>query len=461
MAEAQEAQKRKNVGDAQGGATKRVAAETSIAPMEVDSGLGMTMKNEDFSPQLLHIYYDRLFPFLQMFRWLSYRNDPKSSNPAVQKDFFLRREFTFVLQGDVYCRYQCFKDADEYKAKVMAQQPVRMEIGAVFTHPPKNHNTVIKDAYKPVERELVFDIDMDDYDNIRTCCSGAKLCPKCWTFMKAAILTLRRALTEDFGFEHMMFVYSGRRGVHCWVCDSAARKLNNEQRSAVAEYLTMVASGENKCRADLKMNGCEELHPAVQEAYKICKTWFRDDPNGILATQDILRKGPHLANILEPLSIAEKETVTKYMENNPKATSIDIWDQLEGIAQKRVNDAVSFKQKVEAKQLFKDVVIQYTYPRLDINVSKQMNHLLKSPFVVHPKTGRVCVPINPDKVDDFNPLEVPTVGRLVEELNRSKDVRDTSLRPYTHFFEVNFLQKLEKATAEELRQRSGLDLQDF
>ena len=26
------------------------------------------MKNEDFSPELLKIYYERLFPFLQMFR---------------------------------------------------------------------------------------------------------------------------------------------------------------------------------------------------------------------------------------------------------------------------------------------------------------------------------------------------------------------------------------------------------
>ena len=55
--------------------------------------------------------------------------------------------------------------------------------------------------------------------------------------------------------------------------------------------------------------------------------------------------------------------------------------------------------------------------RLDIAVSKGMNHLLKAPFVIHPKTGRVCVPFNPSKADKFNPEEVPTVLQLVEEID--------------------------------------------
>jgi DNA primase small subunit len=49
-------------------------------------------------------------------------------------------------------------------------------------------------------------------------------------------------------------------------------------------------------------------------------------------------------------------------------------------------------------------VFAYTFPRLDLEVSKHMNHLLKAPFCVHPKTGRVCVPINPALADDFDPL---------------------------------------------------------
>jgi hypothetical protein len=40
----------------------------------------------------------------------------------------------------------------------------------------------------------------------------------------------------------------------------------------------------------------------------------------------------------------------------------------------------------------------------------------QAPFCVHPKTGKVCVPINPAAAWEFDPDEVPTVQQLVKEL---------------------------------------------
>lgn len=59
--------------------------------------------------------------------------------------------------------------------------------------------------------------------------------------------------------------------------------------------------------------------------------------------------------------------------------------------------------------ILEEIMLQYAYPRLDINVTKGLNHLLKSPFCVHPKTGKICLPFHPRAAEKFDPSSVPTI----------------------------------------------------
>lgn len=67
------------------------------------------------------------------------------------------------------------------------------------------------------------------------------------------------------------------------------------------------------------------------------------------------------------------------------------------------------KEHLKMHYLLEELKIWLLYPRLDINVSKSTNHLLKSPFCIHPKTGNVCVPFTTKEIDTFNPFEVPSI----------------------------------------------------
>jgi DNA primase small subunit len=194
-----------------------------------------TPQNHVFSPELLKLYYGRLFPYSLLGSWLSYSN-----NNSVNK-IFSHREFSFTLEPlpgeEIYIRYQSFATPEELQKAIQRRQPHKIDIGAVFTHPPKDKQAYSSDVFHPVQRELVFDIDLTDYDDIRQCgCTGANICNKCWTYMTMAVKVMDQGLKEDFGFQHVAWFYSGRRGVHAWVCDEEARFLTNQARSAVANY---------------------------------------------------------------------------------------------------------------------------------------------------------------------------------------------------------------------------------
>lgn len=348
--------------------------------------------------------------------------------------------------------------------------PYKIDVGAVYSHRPNQHNTVKSGAFQALEKELVFDIDMTDYDDVRTCCSAADICGKCWTLMTIAIKILDRALREDFGFRHLLWVYSGRRGIHCWVCDEAARKLSVAARSAVAEYLSLVKGGEETVR---KVQLSDPLHPFIRESLVVVERYF---VQYAIVDQDILGNSKTVDKVLALVPDDVKEDLRTHFqsEKNPQKR----WNKLSGLVQ---HSRVTSKKGCQ--YIDKEIMLQYCYPRLDVNVSKGVNHLLKSPFSVHPKTGRISVPIDLEEIDSFDPFQVPTISLICEELDKPRtadeeemekenenevdaaerrkirDYKRTSLAKYVKLFDT-FLDGMARSRKGELLKKSDLQ-KDF
>ncbi|KAL6302689.1 prim-pol domain-containing protein [Sparassis latifolia] len=400
------------------------------------------------SPEIMLAFYRRLYPFKSIFGWLNHEHAPTR--------LFTHREFSFTLQGDVYLRYNSFTTAEDLKKQVCTLNPTRFEIGPVYSARPRDKKTVRPGAFTPVLRELVFDIDMTDYDGVRTCCSGADICKRCWMFIAAAMRVLDSAIRDQFGYKHLLWVYSGRRGIHLWISDREAMELTDEERRSLVNWLTVIQGGKDMSKKVNVRMGSRSLPPSLQSALGLLAPVFSDL---ILGDQDCFASEEGWQELLKLIPDGTiVEELRSAWEKKPRSSD-DKWDDLS----KKVKKSPKFNILMAARE---DIILQYTYPRLDAEVSKHRNHLLKAPFCVHPKTGRVCVPVDPDSIYNFQPERVPTVGQLLRELDelapnaagdggeRHADWEKTSLKPY-----VDMLDRHVMALMEDVRwQKRGTDI---
>ncbi|CUA68839.1 DNA primase small subunit [Rhizoctonia solani] len=400
------------------------------------------------SPEVTMAFYRRLYPFKPIYNWLNQDHTPSR--------LITNREFALTLQGDVYLRYNSFSNADEMKKEICRYNPTRFEIGPVYSARPRDKKSLRPGAFVPTARELVFDIDMTDYDSIRTCCTGKGICRRCWKFIAVAVKVLDRTLREDFGYKHLMWVYSGRRGIHLWISDKEAMELTDDERRTIVQYIEVVKGGKDQVKkVNIRLpasgnSGPGSIHPALQKSLSILSDDFGDL---ILSDQDVFARPDAWQELLQLLP--DKALVNDLQESweGREVSSEAKWIEL-----RKAISALKENRKAVMKAVIEDIVFQYSYPRIDTEVSKHRNHLLKAPFCVHPGTGRVCVPVDPAHVDDFDPEAVPTIGGLLQELNDASatqpgvehhsDWENTSLKPY-----VEMLERHTSAIMNDVRER--------
>jgi DNA primase small subunit len=357
--------------------------------------------------ELMSEYYQRVYPVELVTRWLKY---------GEEGAFLGRREFCFTLVGDIFTRFRSYNTEALLKADLIKNGPEKIDIGAVYATAPDKKNTV---TLVTTQRELVFDIDMSDYDELRSCCKGKQVCASCWLWMSTAAHILRDLMVTDFGFDVIVPVFSGRRGIHLWVLDEAARLLTDEERSAVVGYCTVV--GEKGSINIVGSLRAQKLHPSLIRVHdSIIAPRFRQlflEPSRTLpdgsavANLNCIFENPAAAKVIYDLALnlegqlaasTKRVLGDQLVVNDGEVFSKAAWDMVDKRVAPQVHVALHFAAM---------------YPRLDEKVSTRRDHLLKLPFCIHPGTGRLCVPLEWSKLDDFDPqAHPPSVDDLLHEL---------------------------------------------
>lgn len=452
--------------------------------MEID--LDENNKDMQFAlhkEDIFRAYYAKGFPFFKVYKWLSYANMTKTGKILDdRKDYFKRREISYVkLSGDgteeFTIRHLCYDNHRDFEKNARMMNPIRIDIGPVCNVPPEvNKNAMTDKKAIAEEREYVIDIDMNDYDEIRTCCTGAKMCESCWNYIKAAYLVLKPSLEEDFGFEHILWVFSGRRGVHAWVCDERARIMDNTIRHGVTDYLSISISNEKADTMVKEQVLIDTEYPLFKRSFQVLKPMFEDfmvteqayfwynkniekvfqimkriiskeTPKFAMQSVDELKK--EVLNVsnggirgFPSNKEAPNRLVTSKTSQKESSISYDRWEKIKRFFKNHRQD--------KSWQMFeREIVLGLMYPKLDAHVSAQTNHLLKCPFNIHKGTGKVSVPIV-----DFDNFKMSDVPHVVDV-----NMDATKLNPWMKIFddfcknlyekEVKVRNKLEGAMQEE------------
>lgn len=301
------------------------------------------MSEKEVRRKAIREYYDNEFSF-------------DSMKKVIDTSDFKNREFGFQLLDGKFIRNISFQNLASLKEFFLNKTPIAAYIGAVFDNPPSRKNPIA--TLNWVRREFVFDLDLDEWDHVRTCgCKGAnEMCAICWNLVLIASKFIDETLHEDFGYNTVKWIFSGRRGVHAWVIDEKASYFDVEQRSAIVDYMTVLKGHEQVERA-LPLPKSTILKRRILNI--IVNSWLLNATEEELIKLDISKmKAKKLIKLREGGDSLLKELST-YAKNTK-----------------------------EKDNFFTDAIILLNGPRIDKKVSIDLRRVLRMPGSLHGKSGK-------------------------------------------------------------------------
>ncbi len=295
---------------------------------------------------------------------------------------FSTREFGFVGLNGRFFRNLSFENPKELGDFLIERTPLHAYLGAVYNEPPSRKQPIHTLDWKG--HELVFDIDLDEYDVVRkhVCdCQGAdQICMRCWQLLNLAITIIDESLRFDFGMENIVWVFSGRRGCHGWVTDDSGFSLNQEQRMSIINYLTVIHGENEKARVQDRNRFPSDFRKRIE--HNVFDYFLKNARH-----KDLLSLG---------LSSSRASNIKAQLKRQD--------DKIDSNLRSSFNKDLARINKY-------DEILRRWVPRIDHKVTIDLRRLLRLPFSIHGKSGRVARILDPGEISSssFNPEEEPSI----------------------------------------------------
>jgi DNA primase catalytic subunit len=178
----------------------------------------------------LRAYYQKnLFPYALIHRMLTLNTKSESGDARIIAVQAYGDEGVFVLYD--YKR----ATVKDFRSRILTSLSGRVPQSFHMGLFRKNYGNKIVQSTK----ELVFDLDITDFNRYCACGKQKKLCSVCWVQMQLASLILDHRLKHELGYkdENRLWVFSGSKGVHCFINARNAMSLNDKEREQLYKRL--------------------------------------------------------------------------------------------------------------------------------------------------------------------------------------------------------------------------------
>lgn len=279
----------------------------------------------------------------------------------------------------------------------------------------------------PICKELVFDLDVHDFDRFCACVEKEEsididsnpkktnttqtkiLCHHCWLHIEGAYFIMQFILTQLFGYNsaNILYVFSGGKGIHCFVNDHRAMSLSEEQRYFMYDTIH-IGSGKNpKDEESVDNDLCNWIIKyATPELSATLENLFMTH---VIANRNLFVKCKAFRKwFLDKLCRYYPSTYSNMIKTQAwqdlTTESSILWELL------KMFEIYDFHANITMVKPSLFIIYRLYYPIVDKG-PLAMTHSIKLPFSIHTTTKNIALPFtqsfieSPDKCSQLVTLE--------------------------------------------------------